>query len=186
MYLSLYSPRAAQVPPQLQMITEENSSACFLLMSAKPFSEIETERMSSSATVMHRDEAERVKALLDYEILDTLPDPAFDEIARMAASISGAPYAFIGLVDWSRVWFKSRIGFSDRQIARTRSACQFVVLDGRPALIGDTAGDHRFPAHGFELTKNIYLPFLCRGSADLTLGRSCRHAGRMFDRGACF
>ena len=112
--------------------------------------------MSTTATVMHRDEAERVKALLEYEILDTLPDPAFDEITRLAASICGARYAFIGLVDWSRVWFKSCVGFSNRQIPRTKSACQFVVLDTRPALIGDTAADHRFLAHGFELSRDVY------------------------------
>jgi hypothetical protein len=52
---------------------------------------------SSSANVQH-DETERLKNLLQYEILDTLPDPAFDEIARMAASICNAPYAFIGFL----------------------------------------------------------------------------------------
>jgi hypothetical protein len=62
--------------------------------------------LSSSATVQH-DETERLKTLLQYEILDTLPDPAFDEIARMAGSICNAPYAFIGFLDWSRVWFNS-------------------------------------------------------------------------------
>ncbi len=51
--------------------------------------------LSGSATVQH-DETERLKSLLQYEILDTLPDPAFDEIARMAATICNAPYAFIG------------------------------------------------------------------------------------------
>jgi two-component system, OmpR family, sensor histidine kinase VicK len=117
--------------------------------------------MPLSATVMHRDEAERVKALLGYEILDTLPDPAFDEIARLAASISGAPYAFIGLVDWSRVWFKSHIGFTGRQIPRTHSACQFAVLDARPLLIGDAASDHRFPARGLALTNDLF----CRSYA---------------------
>src|ERR1700678_3331930 len=112
--------------------------------------------MHLRTTVMHRDEAERVKALLEYEILDTLPDPAFDEIARLAASISNAPYAFIGLVDWSRVWFKSRIGFTARQIPRTHSACQFAVLDARPLLIGDAADDHRFPAGGLALTNDLF------------------------------
>jgi two-component system, OmpR family, sensor histidine kinase VicK len=106
---------------------------------------------------MHRDEAERVKALLQYEILDTLPDPAFDEIARLAASTCVAPYAFIGFVDWSRVWFKSRIGFSERQIPRAGSACQFVVLEGRPSIIGNTAEDHRFPARGLAITDEIRL-----------------------------
>src|ERR1700753_1971026 len=45
--------------------------------------------LSTSASVQH-DETERLKTLLQYEILDTLPDPAFDEIARMAASICNA------------------------------------------------------------------------------------------------
>src|SRR5665213_41785 len=117
--------------------------------------------MSKSATVMRRDESERVKALLRYEILDTLPDPAFDEIARLAASICMAPYAFIGLVDWSRVWFKSRIGFSSRQIPRVRSACQFVVVDERPMLVSDAAEDHRFPSGGIELAEKL----LCRSYA---------------------
>ncbi|HEY4048264.1 MAG TPA: PAS domain S-box protein [Acidobacteriaceae bacterium] len=111
--------------------------------------------MPSRTTVMHQEEAERVKALLQYEILDTLPDPAFDEVARLAASICIAPQAFIGFVDWSRVWFKSRIGFSARQIARSASACQFVVLDARPMLIADASQDHRFPARGFALTEDV-------------------------------
>src|ERR1700674_3661100 len=94
--------------------------------------------LSSSATVQH-DETERLKSLQQYEILDTLPDPAFDEIARMAATICNAPYAFISFVDWSRVWFKSSIGFSARQIRRTGSPCQFVVLDAKPLLITDAS-----------------------------------------------
>src|ERR1700748_3437026 len=83
---------------------------------------------SSSASVQH-DETERLKSLLQYEILDTLPDPAFDEIARMASSICNAPYAFIGFLDWSRVWFKSTVGFNARQIRRNGSPCQFLLLD---------------------------------------------------------
>ena len=85
--------------------------------------------LSSSSSVQH-DETERLKSLLQYEILDTLPDPAFDEIARMASSICNAPYAFIGFLDWSRVWFKSTVGFAARQIRRSGSACQFLLLDG--------------------------------------------------------
>jgi hypothetical protein len=45
-----------------------------------------TPMLSSSTTVQH-DETERLRSLLQYDILDTLPDPAFDEIARMAAAI---------------------------------------------------------------------------------------------------
>ena len=55
--------------------------------------------MVTSSTNVQQDEADRLKTLLQYEILDTLPDPAFDEITRMAASICQAGYAYIGFLD---------------------------------------------------------------------------------------
>ena len=110
--------------------------------------------LSSSATVQH-DETERLKTLLQYEILDTLPDPAFDEIARMAASICNAPYAFIGFLDWSRVWFKSTVGFSARQIRRNGSPCQFLLLEGKPLIISDALADQRFASSGIVLDDGV-------------------------------
>jgi two-component system, OmpR family, sensor histidine kinase VicK len=110
--------------------------------------------LSSSTTVQH-DETERLRSLLQYDILDTLPDPAFDEIARLAAMICNAPYGFIGFLDWSRVWFKSSIGFTGRQIRRNGSPCQFLLLEGKPLLISDATADHRFGASGIVLDSGI-------------------------------
>jgi two-component system, OmpR family, sensor histidine kinase VicK len=120
--------------------------------------------LSSSTTVQH-DETERLKSLLQYDILDTLPDPAFDEIARMAAAICNAPYAFIGFLDWSRVWFKSSIGFSGRQIRRNGSPCQFLLLEAKPLIISDAASDDRFAASGIVLDQGIQ----CRSYAGAPL-----------------
>jgi two-component system sensor histidine kinase VicK len=111
--------------------------------------------MYSSSTTVQHDETERLKSLLQYEILDTLPDPAFDEIARMAAQICSAPYAFIGFLDWSRVWFKSTVGFTARQIRRAGSPCQFLLLEGKPLIISDALSDHRFAATGIVLDSGI-------------------------------
>jgi two-component system, OmpR family, sensor histidine kinase VicK len=111
--------------------------------------------MLTSSTTAQHDETERLKSLLQYDILDTLPDPAFDEIARMAASICNAPYAFIGFLDWSRVWFKSSIGFTARQIRRTGSPCQFLLLEGKPLLVSDALSDHRFASSGIVLDRGI-------------------------------
>ncbi len=116
--------------------------------------------LTRSATTQH-DETERLKSLLQYDILDTLPDPAFDEIARMAASICKAPYAFIGFLDWSRVWFKSSIGFTARQIRRTGSPCQFLLLEGKPLLVDDAVSDHRFVPSGIVLDRGL----VCRSYA---------------------
>lgn len=111
--------------------------------------------MHQSATVIDRDEAERVKVLLAYDILDTLPDPAFDDIAKLASSISNAPYAFIGLADWSRIWFKSRIGFTTRQVKLAGSPCRVAIDDGQSILIGDAADDSRFLSSGIALGEGI-------------------------------
>ncbi len=55
--------------------------------------------MSQVATNAQWREAERLKSLLEYDILDTPPDPAFDEIVRVAAEVTGAPYAYLGFLD---------------------------------------------------------------------------------------
>ena len=121
--------------------------------------------MLISSTTAQNDETERLKSLLQYDILDTLPDPAFDEIARMAASIAQAPLAYVGFLDWSRVWFKSTVGFSARQIRRTGSPCQFVLLDGKPLLIHDAEVDHRFAPSGIQLDRGV----ACRSYAGAPL-----------------
>ena len=106
--------------------------------------------LSSSASVQYG-ETERLKSLLQYDILDTLPDPAFEEIARLASTICKAQYAFIGFLDWSRVWFKSTVGFAGRQIRRNGSPCQFLLQEGKPLLIADASADPRFASTGIVL-----------------------------------
>jgi two-component system sensor histidine kinase VicK len=102
--------------------------------------------MPYSGTTLQRDEAERLKALLHYEVLDTAPDPALTEIAALAARINDAPYAYIGFLDAQRVWFKACVGFNEYERPIVSSACQYVVLHAQPLLIEDAATDARFPA----------------------------------------
>ena len=143
--------------------------------------------VTSSTTVQH-DETERLKSLLQYDILDTLPDPAFDEIARMAAAICDARYAFIGFLDWSRVWFKSSIGFSGRQIRRNGSPCQFLLLEGKPLLISDATTDHRFgPSgivldHGIECRSYAAAPLFTSSGAILGTIAVCSAESHAFSR----
>ena len=47
-------------------------------------------------------ERERLEALRRYRILDTLPEPDFDDLASLAARICGTPTALITLVDADR------------------------------------------------------------------------------------
>ena len=107
--------------------------------------------MSYLATSAQWSEAERLKSLHEYDILDTPTDPAFDEIVRVAAQVTGAPYAYLGFLDANRLWFKSRFGFQGTEIPRLATACQYTILEPEPLLIADAAMEPRYdPATRLE------------------------------------
>jgi hypothetical protein len=64
-----------------------------------------------------------LNALRRYQILDTPPEPAFDRIAEMAATLFQVPMAVVSLVDEDRVWFKSRLGIDADHPARDAGLC---------------------------------------------------------------
>ena len=120
-------------------------------------------------------EAERLRNLLRYEILDTPPEAAFDEIPRVAAQVTAAPFAYIGFVDANRLWFKSRFGFAAQQWPRISTACQHTVLGTEPLLIHDAVADSRFPegtaalAPGLDCRSYLGAPICGPGGAVGTL-----------------
>jgi PAS domain S-box-containing protein len=111
--------------------------------------------MNGGAEVAQRGESERLKSLLEYGILDTPPDPAYDEIVRIAAQMTGAPCAYLGFLDANRVWFKARVGFPEAEVPRTASICQFTLLHPDPLLVTDTATEPRFPLRDLPVAQNL-------------------------------
>jgi len=47
-------------------------------------------------------EAERLRTLRSYKILETKPEERFDELTRLAALICGVPISLISLIDTDR------------------------------------------------------------------------------------
>jgi len=84
-----------------------------------------------------RTEEARLTALLGYRIVDTSPEPAFDDLVELAAAVCDTPVASIAFVDGQRLWLKARSGIelSDlpRESALTVEALRhddlFVVRD---------------------------------------------------------
>src|SRR5688572_7349118 len=68
-------------------------------------------------------EKERVKSLHNYDVLDSLPENDYDDLAKMAALICETPIALISFVDSDRLFFKARHGFNISEISRNDSFC---------------------------------------------------------------
>jgi|CXWL01.1.fsa_nt_gi PAS domain S-box-containing protein len=89
-------------------------------------------------------EASRLAALQQYEILDTPPEEAFDELTVLAAQICGTPIALISLVDAHRQWFKSKVGIEATEISRDIGFCAHAIDGNDLIVVPDTAHDTRF------------------------------------------
>ncbi len=121
-------------------------------------------------------ESARLAALDQYEILDTAPEPAFDDLTRLAAHIMGVPIALVSLVDRDRQWFKSRYGLAATSTSRDISFCGHVVALDQPLVIPDTRRDVRFADNPLVLGAPLirfYAGIPLRTSDDLVLGTLC-------------
>jgi len=94
-------------------------------------------------------EVDRLNALHRYRILDTPPEVAFDRITALAARLFKMPIALISLVDESRAWFKSCVGFGASEVPRNATLCSFAVLSDVPLIIPDARLDDRFACNSF-------------------------------------
>lgn len=93
-------------------------------------------------------EADRIKAVARYNILDTPPDGAFDRVAAIAAKLFGVPMATVSIVDTDRVWFKASLGLPGvRQVTRDPGLCASVILQGEVYVVSNAKSDPRTAGH---------------------------------------
>jgi signal transduction histidine kinase len=90
------------------------------------------------------DEAKRLAALREIDILDTPNEAAFDDIARIASSVCGVPIALVSLVDADRQWFKARVGLAVQETPRDLAFCAHAILDDDVFVVHDAMDDRRF------------------------------------------
>ena len=121
-------------------------------------------------------ENDRLAALRSYRILDTPPEPIFDDLVQLAAQVCQTPIALITLVEDRRQWFKAEIGLGMRETPLDVSICAHAILQPGLFVVPDTATDERFNCNPLVVGEphlRFYAGARLETSDGLPLGTVC-------------
>ena len=125
---------------------------------------------------LHPQEAERLRELRRYGILDTERERAFDEIVALAAQLCDAPVSVVNFIDEGRQWFKAEVGLGVRSTPIDTSLCGHVILQGDFVEIPDTLADERMadnPLCTSDPGFRFYAGAVLKAANGLPLGTLC-------------
>lgn len=108
-------------------------------------------------------EIERLESLKSYAIVDTVPEPGFDEITELAAQICDCPVALVSFVDETRQWMKAKFGPLPADLSecpREISVCRVTVCVDDVLYVSDLTKDERFNDSPL-VTEGLRLRFYC-------------------------
>lgn len=124
------------------------------------------------------EEIDRLEALKKYDILDSMPEQDYDDIAKLASQICQAPVSLISLLGENRQWFKANYGIDLRETPREHAFCtHHAPVDPEEALIvTDSREDERFARNPFvtgdpHVVFYVGVPLI--DSDGFTLGSLC-------------
>ena len=126
--------------------------------------------------VTSRSDNERAAVLASYDILDTPPEPEFDDLVRLISQICEVPRAAISLIDDHRQWMKAEIGFGFKETPLDVSLCPGIQLDRGLTIIRDLREDSRSASNPLVIGEphaRFYAGVLLETSEGLPLGTLC-------------
>jgi two-component sensor histidine kinase len=121
-------------------------------------------------------EKDRLAALRSYRVLDTPPEPMFNDLVQLAARTCQAPIALISLIDERRQWFKAEVGLGMRETPLDRSICLTAMLLPGLTIVPDLTEDPRFarnPLVTGEPNLRFYAGAVLKTPDGVPLGALC-------------
>ena len=122
------------------------------------------------------DAVARQEVLAEYNILDTPPEPEYDDIANVARRVCETKVALVSLVGLDRQWFKARVGFSPCETPLDQSVCIHALQADELLVIGDLTQDLR-TKHNPLVTGDPFIRFyagaVLRNAEGFAFGSLC-------------
>lgn len=121
-------------------------------------------------------EARRLKAVHDLEILDTPPESDFDDLVKLAALIFKVPISTVTILDAHRQWFKSALGMPFSETPREISFCTHAIEAEDTLIVPDASKDPRFSSSPLVIDEphlGFYAGVPLRNSQNLAIGTFC-------------
>jgi PAS domain S-box-containing protein len=99
---------------------------------------------AASPSAPTRAEQDRLAALHEYAVLDSLPEQGYDDITELAAFICGTPISLISFIDQDKQWFKAKHGLDVTETPRSASFCAHTLETAETLIVEDAQADPRF------------------------------------------
>ncbi|MEH1943886.1 MAG: GAF domain-containing protein [Nostoc sp.] len=103
-------------------------------------------------------EVARLEALRQYQILDTEPEEAYDNLAQLAAFICGTSISLVNFIDENRQWFKAKVGLNVSEMPRCVGLSYLCQERRNVVVIPDTLADEKL-ANNSVVTGYPYIRF---------------------------
>ncbi|MFN6482834.1 MULTISPECIES: GAF domain-containing protein [unclassified Nostoc] len=103
-------------------------------------------------------EAVRLEALRQYQILDTEPEEAYNNIAQLAAFICGTSISLVNFIDENRQWFKAKVGLDISEMPRCVGLSYLCQEQRGVVVVSDTLADEKL-ANNSVVTGYPYIRF---------------------------
>ncbi|MCX7596944.1 MAG: PAS domain-containing protein, partial [Fischerella sp.] len=109
-------------------------------------------------------ESARLTALRHYQILDTEPEEAFDNLVQLAALICDTPIACINFIDENRQWLKAKVGWEITELPRDVGMCPTCIQQGDILIVPDSCKDRIWATNPV-----VHAPYYVRFYAGIPL-----------------